>query len=147
MSTFQISIFVPFPNSNYVHNWNVSSIQIDLIWFSSFSTFGAFVRKPKPEKTLQRAATRYQRLISKLFLLIDLSLKIPENFSKIHAEIKKRYWGFKNAPRREKKRRMRIRTRQDLVASNEEVFVSFWCDQCKRWTNELKFRFRVWGNL
>ena len=35
-----------------VHNYNVSSIQIHLIWFSSFSTFGDFVWKPKPEKNL-----------------------------------------------------------------------------------------------
>ena len=25
--------------------------------------------------------------------------------------------------------------------------VWFWCNQSKRWTNELQFRFRVWGNL
>ena len=44
------------------------SIQIHLILFSSFSTFEAFVRKPKPEKNLQRAITRDQKLI----LLIKL---------------------------------------------------------------------------
>ena len=36
-----------------VHNYNVSSIKIHLIWFSSFSTFGAFVRKPKHEKKIK----------------------------------------------------------------------------------------------
>ena len=33
-----------------VHNYNVISIQIHLIPFSSFGTFGAFDRKPKSEK-------------------------------------------------------------------------------------------------
>ena len=36
-----------------VHNYNVSNTQIHLIWFSSFSTLGAFLWKPKPEKILK----------------------------------------------------------------------------------------------
>ena len=46
-----------------VHNYNASGIQIHLIWFSSFSPFGAFVRKPKPENILQRAINPDRKLI------------------------------------------------------------------------------------
>ena len=52
-----------------LHNYNASGIQIHLIWFSSFSTFGAFVRKLKPEKNLQRAITRDQKLLSISFCI------------------------------------------------------------------------------
>ena len=34
----------------YSCNYNVSSINFNLIWFSSFSSFEAFLRKPKSEK-------------------------------------------------------------------------------------------------
>ena len=72
MCTFLIYIFDPYNNQKMktnVHNYNASGIQIHLILFSSFSTFGAFVRKPKPEKNLQRAITRDKKLISTRFCI------------------------------------------------------------------------------
>ena len=90
-----------------VHNYNVSSIQIHLIWFCSFSTFIAFVRKLKPEKNLQRAITSDRKLISKnIFYWLNGVLKVP-NALKIWAKsIKKweRYWSFKK--RLEEKKRI-----------------------------------------
>ena len=50
-------------NENGMHNYNDSIIQIQLIWFYSFSTFGTFVWKSKPDKALQRAITRDRKLI------------------------------------------------------------------------------------
>ena len=58
-----------------VHNYNASSIQIHLIWFSSFNTFRAFVRKPKPEKNLQRVITRDRKLISNILCINYMELK------------------------------------------------------------------------
>ena len=54
-----------------VHNYNVSSIQFLLIWFPRFSTFGAFVRKPKSEKNLQRAIPRAVSSVSTVFYALN----------------------------------------------------------------------------
>ena len=70
MSNFRIIISTPTltrkiennqKTKTDVHNYNVSSIKIHLIGFSKLRTFGAFVRKPKPEENLQRQITRDQK--------------------------------------------------------------------------------------
>ena len=67
MRNFRLSIFVPTltrkkegyqKTKTNVRSYNVSSIQNHFIWFSSFSTSGAFDWKPKPIRTHQRTITR-----------------------------------------------------------------------------------------
>ena len=86
-----------------VHNFIASGIQIHLIWFSSFNTFGAVVRKPP--KNLQRAITRDWKLTSERFFINEMEFKnhkCPENLSKFHAEMRK-ILKFQKASRRKKK--------------------------------------------